>query len=48
MSYCRKTIVEFNSGIDADECSANFCKNAASEFPKEEILLAFQTGPTSA
>ena len=48
MSYCRTTIVEFNSGKDADEGSVDYSKNAASEFPEEEILLAFQTGPTSA
>ena len=48
MSYCRTTIVEFNSEKDADECSADYSKNAASEFPEEEILLAFRTGPTSA
>ena len=48
MSYCRTTIVEFNSGKDADEGSADYSKNAASEFPEAEILLAFRTGPTSA
>ena len=48
MSYCRTTIVEFNSGKDADEGSADYSKNAASEFPEAEILLAFRTGHTSA
>ena len=48
MSYCRTTIVEFNSEKDADEGSADYSKNAASEFPEAEILLAFRTGHTSA
>ena len=48
MSYCRTTIVEFNSEKDADECSANYSKNAASEFPEHKISLGIRTGPTSA
>jgi len=48
MSYCRTTIVEFNSEKYADEGSVDYSKNTASELPEEEILLAFRTGPTSA
>ena len=43
MSYCRTTLVEFNSEKDAD-----YSKNAPSEFPEAEILLSTRTGPTSA
>lgn len=48
MSYCRTTIVEFNSEKLADEASADYSKNAPSEFPDAEILLFSRTGPTSA
>ena len=48
MSYCRTTLVEFNSEKDADEAQADYSKNAPSEFPEAEILLSTQTGPTSA
>ena len=48
MSYCRTTLVEFNSEKDADEAQADYSKNAASEFPEAEILLAIRTSPTSA
>ena len=48
MSYCRTTIVEFNSEKLADEASADYSKNAPSEFPDAEILLFARTGPTSA
>jgi len=44
MSYCRTTIVEFNSEKDADEASADYSKNAPSEFPDAEILLFTRTG----
>jgi len=43
MSYCRTTLVEFNSEKDAD-----YSKNVPSEFPEAEILLSTRTGPTSA
>jgi len=39
MSYCRTTIVEFNSEKLADEASADYSINAPSEFPEAEILL---------
>ena len=48
MSYCRTTIVEFNSEKDADEGSADYSKNPPSEFPKAEILLFTRTGRASA
>ena len=48
MSYCRTSIVEFNSEELADEASADYLKNAPSEFPEAEILLFTRTGPTSA
>ena len=48
MSYCRTTIVEFNSEKDANEASADYSKNAPSEFPDAEILLFSRTGPLSA
>ena len=48
MSYCRTTIVEFNSEKDANEASADYSKNAPSEFPDAEILLFTRTGPLSA
>ena len=48
MSYCRTTLVEFNSEKLADEASADYSKNASSEFPEAEILLFTRTGPTSA
>ena len=48
MSYCRTTLVEFNSEKDADEAHADYSKNAPSEFPEAEILLSTRTGPTSA
>ena len=48
MSYCRTTLVEFNSEKDADEASADYSKNTPSEFPEAEILLFTRTGPTSA
>ena len=48
MSYCRTTIVEFNSEELADEASADYSINAHSEFPEAEILLFTRTGPTSA
>ena len=48
MSYCRTTIVEFNSEKDADEASADYSKNATSEFPDAEILLFTRTGHLSA
>ena len=48
MSYCRTTIVEFNSEELADEAAADYSKNAPSEFPEAEILLFIRTGPTSA
>ncbi len=48
MSYCRTTLVEFNSEKLADEASADYSANAPSEFPEAEILLFTRTGPTSA
>ena len=48
MSYCRTTIVEFNSEKLADEASVDYSKYAPSEFPEAEILLFTRTGPTSA
>ena len=48
MSYCRTTLVEFNSEKDADEASIDYSKNAPSEFPEAEILLITRTNPTSA
>ena len=48
MSYCRTTIVEFNSKELADEAAADYSKNAPSEFPAAEMLLFTRTGPTSA
>ena len=48
MSYCRTTLVEFNSEKDADEAHADYSKNAPSEFQESEILLSTRTGPTSA
>jgi len=48
MSYCRTTLVEFNSEKLADEASADYSKNAPSEFPEAEILIFTRTGPTSA
>ena len=48
MSYCRTTIVEFNSEEHADEAAADYSKNAPSEFTEAEILLFTRTGPTSA
>ena len=48
MSYCRTTLVEFNSEKDADEASIDYSKNAPSEFPEAEILLFSRTSPTSA
>ena len=48
MSYCRTTIVEFNSEELADEAVTDYSKNAPSEFPEAEILLFTRTGPTSA
>ena len=48
MSYCRTTLVEFNSEKDADEAHAEYSKNAPSEYPEAEILLSTRTGPTSA
>ena len=48
MSYCRTTIVEFNPEKDADEGSADYSKNAASEFTEAEIPLAIRSGPTCA
>ena len=48
MSYCRTTIVEFNSEELADEAAADYSKNASYEFPEAEILLFTHTGPTSA
>ena len=47
MSYCRTTLVEFNSEKDADEAQADYSKNAPSEFPEAEILLSTRTGPAS-
>ena len=47
MSYCRTTLVEFNSEKLADEASADYSKNAPSEFPEAEILIFTRTGPTS-
>ena len=34
MSYCRTTIVEFNSEELADEAVTDYSKNAPSEFPE--------------
>ena len=48
MSYCRTTIVEFNSDELANEAAADYSKNAPSEFLEAEILLFTRTGPTSA
>ena len=48
MSYCRTTLVEFNSEKLADEASTDYSKNAPTEFPEAEILLFTRTGPTSA
>ena len=48
MSYCRTTIVEFNSEKLADEAAADYSKNAPSEFTEAEILLFTRTGPASA
>ena len=48
MSYCRTTLVEFNSEKLADEASADYSKKAPTEFPEAEILLFTRTGPTSA
>ena len=38
MSYCRSTLVEFNSEKDADEAHTEYSKNAPSEYPEAEIL----------
>ena len=48
MSYCRTTLVEFNSEKLAAEASTDYSKNAHSEFPEAEILIFTRTGPTSA
>ena len=48
MSYCRTTLVEFNSEKLADEASADYSKNAPSEFPEAEIPPFTRTGPTAA
>ena len=48
MSYCRTTLVEFNSEKLADEASADYSKNVPSEFPEAEILIFTRTGTTSA
>ena len=48
MSYCRTTLVEYNSGKEADEAHADYSKNAPSEFPEAEILLFTRTGHLSA
>ena len=48
MSYCRTTLVEFNSEKDADEAQADYSKNAPSEFPEVEILISNRTEPASA
>ncbi len=47
MSYCRTTLVEFNSEKDADEAHADYSKNAPSEFPEAEILLSTRTGTSA-
>ena len=48
MSYCRTTIVEYNSEELAYEAAVDYSKNAPSEFPEAEILLFTRTGLTSA
>ena len=48
MSYCRTTLVKFNSEKLADEALTDYSKNAPSEFPEAEILIFTRTGPTSA
>ena len=48
MSYCRTTLVKFNSEILTDEASDDYSKNAPSEFTEAEILIFTRTGPTSA
>ena len=47
MSYCRTTVVEFNSEELADEAATDYSQNAPSEFPEAEILLFTRTGSTS-
>jgi len=42
MSYCRTTLVEFNSEKDADEAQADYSKNAPSEFPEAENITLYQ------
>ena len=39
MSYCRTTIVEFNSGKDADEGSADYSKMLFRNFRKQKYYL---------
>jgi hypothetical protein len=39
MSYCRTTIVEFNSEKDADECSANYSKMLLRNYRKKKYYL---------
>jgi hypothetical protein len=39
MSYCRTTIVEFNSEKDADEGSADYSKMLLRNFRKQKYYL---------
>ena len=48
MSYCRKTLFEYQTEEDASELFAQYQANAPTNFPDAEVLLSTPTGPKTA
>ena len=46
MSFCRTSIVEFNSEADADAFMADYNSNFESMFPEAESVMTSKVSPT--
>ena len=46
MSFCRTSIVEFNTEADADAIMANYNSNFESMFPEAESVMTSKVSPT--
>ena len=46
MSFCRTSIVEFNTEADADAFMANYNSNFESMFPEAESVMTSKVSPT--
>ena len=46
MSFCRTSIVEFNTEADANACMADYNANFESMFPEAESVMTSKVSPT--